>query len=358
MRFIIKYILFFIFICGSLSSQQVFSQDKPDKKKEKSKDPKDKESQLHRDSIPRLDLTPDSTEEVSKKKEKKKKKVFFGLKCRKGFTKTGRRQKLAIETFYYLKEFKLPDPYVKDIYVLDIKTRKIIEVNELQEKDKNKYRILHGPYKRTVGDQVVEQGIFYIGMKHGRWEKYGKNFILMDKTKYHKGWQRDAEMTYYDLDKKKIQEVKPYKYGTLNGTYYHFLENGQILEHGKYKDDVKIGLWIEYYKDKARRRKETQYPRDPYVEDQFEPFVLNEWDDEGNPLIKNGKPFDRSKLQKKTTEKRGKKAVPTKAEPKATSTPPTDTDRGKPTEKPAVKSAEKHAKGKDKGGKNVKGKKR
>ncbi|HEX8545829.1 MAG TPA: hypothetical protein VF691_02645 [Cytophagaceae bacterium] len=354
MRFTFKYFLILFFACGLFSAETVYSQDKK-KEKGKAVDVKETESQLHRDSIPKLDLTPDSTEEVSKKKDKKKKKVFYGLKCKKGFTKTGKRKKLAIETFYYLKEFKFPDPYVKDIYVFEIKTRKIVEIDELQEKDKNKYKVLHGPYKRTVGDQIVEQGIFYLGMKHGRWEKYGKNFILMDKTKYYKGWQRDAEMTYYDLEKKKIQEVKPYKYGTLNGTYYYFLENGQILQHGKYKDDVKIGLWVEYYKDKARRRKETQYPRDPYVEDQFEPFVLNEWDDEGNPLIKNGKPFDRTKIQKKVPVKRGQKAVPKKAEPKVTApTNEKEQASGEPPKKPMAKEV----KGKEVQGKDTKTKKK
>lgn len=308
-KFFILSLLFLLVLNNS------FSQDT---NKEQVKEEKPKEKQFYRDTIPTLDLSPDTVQETSKKKKKKKKKVFYGLKCKKGFTKKGRRKKQVIETFFYLKEFKLPDPYIKDLYVWELKTRKVIEIDEIKEEDKNKYKILHGPYKRTLGDEIVEQGIFYVGMKHGRWEKFGKNFVLIDKTKYYKGWQRDAEITYHDPEQKKIKEVKPYKYATLNGTYYLFHENGQILEHGKYKDGVKIGLWVEYFENRNKRRKETLHPRDPYIEDQFEPYVLNEWDNDGNPLIRNGKKFQSPiKNQKRAPRKAPAKNNTRKAAPKA-----------------------------------------
>jgi antitoxin component YwqK of YwqJK toxin-antitoxin module len=289
---ILNKIFLFLAIILSFLGNESTAQD--DKKSERQK-------KFTRDSIPELNLTPDTLVQTSRKKKKLKKKVFYGIKTKKGFTKTGRRDKQTIETFFYLKKYQQPDPYIKDIYVWDLKQRKVIEIDEVKESDQNRYKILHGPYKKTVGGNTVELGIFYVGTKHARWEKFGKlgkEFVLTDKSKYDKGWQRDAEITYYDNEMKKVKEVKPYKFGALNGTYYYFLENGHVLVHGKYKDDVKIGLWVEYFKDKDRRQKETQYPKDPYTGDQFAPFVLNEWNDKGNPVIKDGKPFDASKARK------------------------------------------------------------
>jgi antitoxin component YwqK of YwqJK toxin-antitoxin module len=261
----------------------------------------ERQKNFTRDSIPELDLTPDTLEQTSQKKKKVKKRVFYGLKCKKGFTRAGKRQKQVIETFFYLKKPQQPDPYIKDIYVWDIKERKVIEIDELNPADYHKYKILHGPYKKTVGGNTVELGIFYIGTKHARWEKFDKNFVLLDKTRFYKGWQKDAQISYYDAERKKIKEVLPYKFGELNGTYYYFLENGQVFHHGKYKDDKKIGLWVEYYKDKNRRRKEVQYPKGLYIGEQFEPYTLNEWNDKGDPIIKGGKPFDPAKARRKTT---------------------------------------------------------
>ncbi len=265
-------------------------------------DKSERQKKFTRDSIPELDLTPDSVDQQEQKRKKKlKKKEFYGLKCKKGWTKTGKREKQVIETFFYLKVFKMPDPYIKDLFVYDVKERKIIEVDEIKEEDKNRYKILHGPYKRTVGGNVTETGIFYVGMKHARWEKYGKNLVLLDKSKFYRGWPKDAEISYFDGNHKKVKEVKPFKFGSLNGTYYLFNEEGRVLQHGKYKDNQKIGTWVEYFKDREKRRKEIKYPLDPYTGDQFQPFTLNEWNDQGDPIIRNGEPFNPSKATKKSS---------------------------------------------------------
>jgi hypothetical protein len=278
-----------------------------------------------RDSVPELQFRRDTTKKESKRKQKIKKRIFYGKKCKKGFTKKGRREKQVLETFWYLKKFELPDPYVKDIYVFDIKERKILEKDEISEKDKMRYRILHGPYKRTVGGEPTEMGIFYVGMKHARWEKFTKGFILTDKTKYYRGWQKDAEITYYDNDRKKIKEVLPYKYKSLQGSYYLFSETGQVLVHGKYQDDQKIGKWVDYFAENGRRKKETIYPKDLYKGEQFAPYVLNEWDDVGNPVIKDGKPFD-------PTKSRIRNAPPKNTRPKPSPKPKAKPTDGKPTQ--------------------------
>lgn len=309
--------LFFTLVLLCAVVQNILAQD--DKRSERQKS-------FTRDSIPELDLNRDTTKAESKRKQKLKKKIFYGKKCKKGFTKKGKREKQVIETFWYLRKFEMPDPYIKDIYVFDMKDRKILEKDEILETDQSRYKMLHGPYKRTVGKDPVEMGIFYVGMKHGRWEKFGKNFILLDKVRYYRGWQRDAEITYFDNDKKKVREVLPYKYKSLNGVYYLFSETGQVLVHGKYQDDQKIGMWVEYFADNGRRKKETSYPKDLYKGEQFKPIVWNEWDDAGNPIIKGGKPFDPKEKVKGRTPGRppvkrppsSKKPAPAKEETRPT----------------------------------------
>jgi antitoxin component YwqK of YwqJK toxin-antitoxin module len=259
-------------------------------------------SAAKKDSIPSLETSmgEEEEEEIEPSKKKIKKKVFYGIKTKKAFTRTGKGKRQTIELFYFLKKNQEPNAYIRSIHIYDLKKRKILEVSTLEDLDKNTYRILHGPYKKIVGGingQVMEEGIFFIGMRHGRWEKYGKDFVLMDKTKYYKGLLKDSKVSYYDPAKTKIKEVVPYKFNDLHGEYYTFKENGEVLIYGKYIDGKKAGIWIEYFNDKNKRKKEIQYPRNPYVE-QFEPFVISEWDEKGNVLIRNGQPFDPKKAMK------------------------------------------------------------
>src|SRR5690606_37251141 len=117
------------------------------------------------------------------------------------------------------------------------------------------------------------------------WERYGKNNILIDKVKYYKGWPKESEITYFDNERTKVKEVKPLINKQLNGTYCLFNEKGWTLVQGKYIDGIKVGIWVEYFTDKNKRRKETQYPASPYKEEQFEPYVLTEWDEAGNLIV-------------------------------------------------------------------------
>src|SRR6478735_6685160 len=124
------------------------------------------------DTIPTLEFG-EQDEVVQTKKKKVKKKVFYGLKCKRGFTSKGDGQRLVMESFFYLKSYKDPNPYVKNIYVYDVRKQQIVELTEIEEKNKPFYKILHGPYKKTQNGDVIETGVFYIGTKHARWEKYG-----------------------------------------------------------------------------------------------------------------------------------------------------------------------------------------
>ena len=41
--------------------------------------------------------------------------------------------------------------------------------------------MMHGPYKKRLGEQIIEEGIFYYGLKHGRWVRFNRSDILQDK---------------------------------------------------------------------------------------------------------------------------------------------------------------------------------
>ncbi|MFP4096288.1 MAG: toxin-antitoxin system YwqK family antitoxin [Cyclobacteriaceae bacterium] len=228
-----------------------------------------------------MDAEEEEEEEKSEKKEKKRKRnVFYDIKTRKGFTKSGYGQDVIIETFYILKNYEQPDPYVRDIYWYDTKRKQVRSTPNVQ---KDKAQILHGPYRKMTEDgEVLEEGVFYKGTKHGRWTRYNKNFILLDKQKYSKGWPRDSEITYYDRDERtKLTEVIPIEYGQREGYYYYFHESGEIAVEGEYQQGKKVGLWTEYY-DYARTRlpkKQIRYPDDPF--DETPPYTFKEWDPQG-----------------------------------------------------------------------------
>ncbi len=223
---------------------------------------------------------------ASDKKEKPKvkklpKRVYYGLKTRKGYVKTDRNGKITLELFYTLKVPQTPDPYVKDIYWLDPKKKKL-NIGQIPEKQKAIARILHGPYKKLINGDLIEEGIFYVGTKHGRWEQYTPNDdeILVDKKKYYKGWPREAQITYYDADRKLIKEVIPFENGKRQGDYYYFHANGAVATQGKYENDQAIGLWKEFFDNKKKLKKETQYAENGFVKD-FTPYVVTEFDEKG-----------------------------------------------------------------------------
>jgi len=199
-----------------------------------------------------IDLGEEQEEEaVELKKKKRKKNVFYGIKTKKSFTKKGFGDNVVTEIFRVLKEHEQPDPYVRDIHWLDYR-RKSIKVGG---KIDPKYgAILHGPYKKLKGNQIIEEGIFYKGMKHGRWMMHDKNDLLMDKQKFYKGWPKESLVSYYDRERKKMKEIIPIEYGDKEGNYYYFHDNGRKAVQGEYKWDNKVGDWVEYYAGGGRKK--------------------------------------------------------------------------------------------------------
>jgi antitoxin component YwqK of YwqJK toxin-antitoxin module len=255
------------------------------------------------DAIALADTTKPSTEtgealeEVEEKQEKKRKKkadkrYFMGDRVARGFVKSGGRgDREVVETFSYLVEHKDPDPYAPEKFYYDSKDRKLYKTRN--EVNPDRHKVLHGAYKKELGGEVVEEGYFYAGTKHLRWERYNRNGILLSKEHFEKGFLRDAVVTYYE-GTKKIKEVIPYAYGEVQGTYYRFYENGQLEWSGQYQKGRKVGVWVKHYDFRARRQYEYQYPKTPY-EPKAEPYLVKQYDRHGTLI------FEKDKLDKRAS---------------------------------------------------------
>lgn len=218
-------------------------------------------------------------EPVRQKKKKVKKNVFFGVKTRKGFTRDVIRGELVYEIFHVLKVYEAPPEYARDFYWYDDRKKKIINSLRVNEA---RAGVLHGPYKKMLGDQVLEEGWFYKGMKHKRWVKLNKYDILQDKKYWWKGWPEESLLSYYDFQKTQLREVIPMHYGERDGEYWAFHKDGSLAVRGKYKFNHKVGTWREYY-DSKRVKREVKYPDDPFNVG-FVPHIMKEWDDGGKVI--------------------------------------------------------------------------
>ncbi|MEP0984525.1 hypothetical protein [Ekhidna sp.] len=239
-----------------------------------------------------LDLAAEEGEEagiepVKQKKKKKKRNVFFGIKTRKSFARTIRGNDVIYEIFNVLKEYEGPPEYASDFYWYDYKKKKVM--NSLRI-DKRNAGVLHGPYKKMLGEQVIEEGWYYKGLKHRRWVRFNRHDILQDKSYWWKGWPQESKLAYYDFKKTRLKEVIPVHYGERDGEYWAFHPDGSVAVRGNYKFGHKVSLWREYY-DGGRVKREVVYPEDPF-DFKFNPYIAKEWDNKGTLI------YDRSKFLK------------------------------------------------------------
>ena len=266
------------FIILSISLRGVYGQNVSD--------PTQQQEYFTLDAPATVNLTVGEVEEeeefVEFQTKKRKKKVFYGEKTKKRFTRDGD----TYELFYILKEPHTPDPYVRDIYWLDYKTGSVKRGGDI---DQRNGAILHGPYKKVKDEQVLEEGIFYYGTKHGRWMVYDKNNILQDKEKYYQGWPRESQVSYYDRNHDKMKEIIPIEYGEKEGYYYFFHPNGKIAVRGEFRFDQPVGEWTEYYQS-GFRKKVVRFSKDPFDEE-TRPYTVKEWDPRGKVV------FDEAKIR-------------------------------------------------------------
>jgi antitoxin component YwqK of YwqJK toxin-antitoxin module len=257
---------------------------------------------LYSDTAPNLDYLPKKKRDFKIKEKKIPRTVFYGVKTKRGYAITGKGKDRVVEVFYYLPAYKEPDPYVPQVYWFNMKKRKVMNTPIL-EKDKKYAKLLHGPYLRKTKYQIFEDGIFYLGTKHGRWERYDKNEILIEKVKYFHGWTRESMISYYDQDHKKMQEITPIEHGVKTGKYYRFYESGILAEEGSYAENQKVGTWIEYYEDRKKRKKITQFPKDPF-DTETQPVVLKEWDANGRLIFDKASEEQIEKRKKQTQQRK------------------------------------------------------
>jgi antitoxin component YwqK of YwqJK toxin-antitoxin module len=242
------------------------------------------------ETLPDLGLKIKKTFKDVKKEIKGLKKEFNGrdyegIKVEKQLIRQGSGNSLTFFEFYTLKDFTQPNPYARRLYWFDRKANRIVEGIG---RDRETNSLMHGPYKKYLGDLVVEEGWYYLGTKDGRWELYDKNYNLLNKEYYERGFYQDSEISYYDEKQAKIKEVKPKNYGKVTGEYFFFNESGTLAEQGMMDDSVKVGKWVEYYPTGNRRKKEMQYGKDCY-DDTFESYTLYEYDEKGKITFESPK---------------------------------------------------------------------
>ncbi len=254
---------------------------------------------MRREENPELQLLSELENNKKKKEEKTEikqpKNVYFGIKARKGFSKTGYGDRQTMELFYYLPEYSNPNPYLQHVYWYHMRKKQLMTVGQIE---KDHMRLLHGPYQKFINGKLVEEGYFFQGAKHGRWEFYDGNYTLLDKLKYYKGWLKESQITYYDADQKKIKEVIPVQFGVKQGEYLQFYEAGQLMTRGQYDHGHPVGKWTEYYQFRRRQKQEIQYPKDPY-DTITKPYILKEWDEKGNLTYDSEKSDEKRVLSSK-----------------------------------------------------------
>jgi hypothetical protein len=61
---------------------------------------------------------------------------------------------------------------------------------------------------------------------------------------------------------------------------------------GEFRFDNKVGLWVEFYNSRRRRKKTIQYGKDPF-DNGFLPYINQEWNSSGKLV------YDRSQWERK-----------------------------------------------------------
>ncbi len=247
------------------------------------------------------------------KKKKMKRKVFYGYKTRKSYSFHNKGQHTTTEIFFYLKKWEDPNTYIKDIYWFDPIKQKIIKSHKY---DPVTSKLLHGPYVRMVDDIVVEEGIYYLGVKHGRWStwKKTKHYTIHDtieieenqlltKKKYNRGWPKEAEITYHDSQQKRYKEILPYNAEEkLDGEYFKYFKSGRLAEYGVYRYGYKTGRWVTYHDNKGKRHFKKEiliYPRKPFYPKDEEPFIYKQWNEKGKVSLDNQKVYEKIRDKKR-----------------------------------------------------------
>lgn len=239
-------------------------------------------------------------ERAAQRKPKKKKNVFLGEPIKKGYTKSGPKGKRQeIEIFYYLRNFQQPDPLAPAVYYYNPRKRKVFKASD--ELNPATDKVMHGPYKKMKGGKVVETGYFAHGTRHLRWEKFAPDNTLLGKVHYEMGFPRDANITYYDADRKQLKEVIPYLNGEMEGDYVRYLANGKREWDGQFENGRRVGEWVNYWgfrNLKDRRHYVYVYGESGYDPEVQEPTLFKEYNRNGVLIYEKDKLDNRGQVEK------------------------------------------------------------
>jgi antitoxin component YwqK of YwqJK toxin-antitoxin module len=264
-------------------------------------------------------------EKAAQRKKPIKKKIFLGERIKKAYVKSGPKgRNQIIEVFYYLKTFKQPDPMAPAAYYYSPRKHKIFKATG--ELDASTDKVLHGPYKKTQNNQVLETGYFAHGTRHLRWEKFDVKGSLTAKTHYEMGFPRDANISYYDAGQTMLKEVVPYVNGKLEGDYVKFRNDGRREWTGHFENGRRVGEWTNFGDYKKYPHYVFQYGESGFEPEVEEPELVREYS-RGGSII-----FDKEK----NIDKRGE-ADPDAAPVKDTRRPG---NHGAPVPRPPVRKAQ------------------
>jgi antitoxin component YwqK of YwqJK toxin-antitoxin module len=230
-------------------------------------------------------------EKAAQRKKPVKKKIFLGEHTKKGFFRSGpkgRNQKIFV--FYYLKTFRQPDPMAPAAYYFSPRKHKIFKA--VGELDPSTDKVLHGPYKVTQNNQVIETGYFAFGTRHLRWETFDTKGTLLTKTHYEMGFPRDANISYYDAGRTMLKEVVPYVNGKLEGDYVKFRNDGRREWTGHFENGRRVGEWTNFGDYKKYPHYVLQYGESGYEPEVEEPELVREYSRGGTVIYDKEKNLD------------------------------------------------------------------
>ena len=272
------------------------------------------------------------------KEKRKKKRVYYGVKTKKGFSQQSRGRNEIITVFHYTKVFLEPSIYHQKFAYVDLNDYKIhLTGHRGIQKVKEHARLLHGPYLKRLNGEIIEEGIYYFGVKHGRWmyynsekeHQFNKRYIryretvredsivenqieykdLKEKEFWDRGWPKASDITYYDREKTKIKEVIPIVNKEIHGDYYQFYENGKVKKQGSYYHNKKEGVWKEFYDGKRTHFTKLEviyYDHRHRKEEPFEPYIKKEVDKTGHTTYEYKKGEEKKLYVEPEEEKKSK----------------------------------------------------
>jgi len=225
------------------------------------------------------------------KKKALPKDEFEGTKTERRVGTYGTGGRATIEEFSVVKyvEDEAVSPYVQEIWWYDPDQSRIVNT---PLKENQKAQICHGPYRKIINQQLMEEGNFFMGAKDGRWETYDSEGMLLTKNYFDRGFPSGSEISYFDPAKLKIKEVIPYVYGKSTGQYLLFYPSGNLAIEGKLDDGVRIGRWREFYEfgTGGRLKKELRYGKDKFED--IEPIIVQVRDEKGKIISQTKTTFD------------------------------------------------------------------